>query len=145
MFLIFLSQFIKIAFGINSGFFSQKYARNNEDRNFLPQGLQIAALLQSFSQCWWKRPILEGSLIYCGVAYCEELCIVYRYVQCIEVYSVQMCIVYSVVYSVQLCIVYSVYCRDVYSIQCIVYINGGCCLVSSTCCSYWTCPRSHRN
>ena len=43
--------------------FSQKYARNKKERNFLPQGLQIAALKQSFSQCWWKRPILEGSLI----------------------------------------------------------------------------------
>ena len=28
-----------------------------------PQGLQIAAFQQSFSQCWWKNPILERSLI----------------------------------------------------------------------------------
>ena len=44
-------------------FYSQKNARNKKERNFLPQGLQIAAFQQSFSQCWWKRPILEVSLI----------------------------------------------------------------------------------
>ena len=27
------------------------------------QDLQTAALQQSFSQCWWKRHFLEGSLI----------------------------------------------------------------------------------
>ena len=44
-------------------FFSHKYARNKKERNFLPQNLQIAAFQQSCSQCWWKHPILEGSLI----------------------------------------------------------------------------------
>ena len=44
-------------------FFSQKYARNKKEQIFLPQDLQIAALQKSFAQCWWKRPILEGSLI----------------------------------------------------------------------------------
>ena len=44
-------------------FFLQKYARNKKERFFWPQGLQIAAFQQSFSQCWWIRPILEGSLI----------------------------------------------------------------------------------
>ena len=43
--------------------FSQKYACNEKERIFLPQGLQIAAFQQSFSQCWWKRPIFKGSLI----------------------------------------------------------------------------------
>ena len=55
--------FIKNAFDNNSRFFSQKYACNKKDRNVWPQGFQIAAVQQSFSQCWWKRPILEGSLI----------------------------------------------------------------------------------
>ena len=44
-------------------FFSQKYACKKRERNFRPQGLQIATLQQSFCQCWWKRPVLEGSLI----------------------------------------------------------------------------------
>ena len=43
--------------------FIQKYDRNKKKSNFRPQGLQIAAFQQSFSQCWWKRPIFEGSLI----------------------------------------------------------------------------------
>ena len=43
--------------------FKQKYAGNKKERNFLRQVLQIAAFQQSFSQCWWKRPILKGSLI----------------------------------------------------------------------------------
>ena len=36
---------------------------NKKVRNFWPQGLEIAGFQQSFLQCWWKRPILEGSLI----------------------------------------------------------------------------------
>ena len=32
-------------------------------KNYWPQGLKIIAFQQSFSQCWWKRPILEGSFI----------------------------------------------------------------------------------
>ena len=51
------------AFATNSRFFSQKYAHNKKERNFLPQGLQIAAFQQSFSECWRKHPILKGLLI----------------------------------------------------------------------------------
>ena len=47
-------------FYTNTGFFSQKYTRNNKENKFRPQDLQIAAFQQSFSQCWWKRPILGG-------------------------------------------------------------------------------------
>ena len=39
---------------------SQKYASNKKERNFWRQGLLIAAFKLSFSQCWWKRSILEG-------------------------------------------------------------------------------------
>ena len=39
------------------------YAHNKKERNFWPQGLQMAAFQQSFSQRWWKCSILEGSLI----------------------------------------------------------------------------------
>ena len=63
IFLIFFSTFLENAFGTNSRFVSQKCASNKKGRNFGPRGLQIAAFQQSFSQCWWKRPILEGSLI----------------------------------------------------------------------------------
>ena len=63
MFLIFFSTFIKNEFDTNSRFVLQKCARNKKERNFGPQGLQIAAFQQSFSQCWGKCSILEGSLI----------------------------------------------------------------------------------
>ena len=43
--------------------FSQKYAHNKKERNFWPQGIQIAAFQQSFSQCWWNCSILEISFI----------------------------------------------------------------------------------
>ena len=32
-------------------------------KKFDQEGLQTAAFQQSFSQCWWKNPILEGLLI----------------------------------------------------------------------------------
>ena len=63
MFLIFFSTLRKNAFITNSRFFLQKYARNKKKSKKLPQGLQIAAFQQSFSQCWWKHPIFDGSLI----------------------------------------------------------------------------------
>ena len=44
-------------------FLSQTYAQHKNKRNVGPQGFQIAAFQQSFAQCPWKRPILEGSLI----------------------------------------------------------------------------------
>ena len=44
-------------------FFSPKNALDKKERNFQLQGFQIAAFQPSFSQCWWKWPILEGSLI----------------------------------------------------------------------------------
>ena len=39
-------------------FISQKNA--GKKTNYWPQGLQIIAFQQSFSKCWWKRPILRG-------------------------------------------------------------------------------------
>ena len=54
---------MKNAFATNSRFFLQKYARYKNKNKILLQGLQIAAFQQSFSQCWWKCPIFEGSLI----------------------------------------------------------------------------------
>ena len=45
------SPFITNAFGTNSGFFSQKFALNKKEINWLRQGLKIAAFQQSFSQC----------------------------------------------------------------------------------------------
>ena len=44
-------------------FFSQKYEGNKKEKEIWPQGLQTAAFQQSFSQCSWENPILEGSLI----------------------------------------------------------------------------------
>ena len=61
--LIFFIIFIKNAFPTNSRLFSQKYACNEKDKNVWLQGLQIAVFQQSFFQCWWKCPFLEGSLI----------------------------------------------------------------------------------
>ena len=43
--------------------FFTKYSGNKKERNYWLQGLQIVAFQQSFSQCWWKLPILERSLI----------------------------------------------------------------------------------
>ena len=63
MFFNFFSPFIKEHCLPIHNFFPQKYARNKKERNFRPQGLQIASFQQSFSQCWWIRPILKGSLI----------------------------------------------------------------------------------
>ena len=60
---IFFFNIKKIALDTNSRFSSEKYAHNKKERNFSPEGIQIVAFQQSFSQCWWKRPILEGSLI----------------------------------------------------------------------------------
>ena len=40
----FFSSFIENAFASNSRFFSQKYAHNKKERNFLPQVLQISPL-----------------------------------------------------------------------------------------------------
>ena len=54
---------MKNEFDTNSRFFSQTYAQHKNKRNFGPQGFQIEAFQQSFAQCLWKRPILEGSLI----------------------------------------------------------------------------------
>ena len=41
-------------------FSSQKYARNNEDQNFWPQGLQIAAFLAKFSPMLVEMPYFGG-------------------------------------------------------------------------------------
>ena len=54
---------MKTAFYTNSRVFPQKYACDKKERQFRPQGLQIAVFHQSFAQCCWKRPILEGSVI----------------------------------------------------------------------------------
>ena len=62
-FKFFFSTFIKNAFSTISIFFPRKYARYKNKNKIWLQGLQIAAFQQSFSQCWWKCPIFEGSLI----------------------------------------------------------------------------------
>ena len=54
---------MKHAFDTDSRFFSQTYAQHKNKRNVGSQGFQIEAFQQSFAQCPWKRPILEGSLI----------------------------------------------------------------------------------
>ena len=59
----YFSILIKNAFDINSRFCSQKYALNKKIKKIWLQDLQFAAFQQSFAQCWWKCPILEGSLI----------------------------------------------------------------------------------
>ena len=48
----FFLTFIKNAFDTNSRFVSQKWACNKKERNFEPQGLQIAAFQQCFYECW---------------------------------------------------------------------------------------------
>ena len=50
-------ELVSNAFFMNVFFYYFYFKKNS------PQGLQIAAFQQSFSQCWWKRIILEGSLI----------------------------------------------------------------------------------
>ena len=50
---------MKNTFDTNSRFFSsQKYARNKKEKKFWPQGLQIAAVQQSF-------PNVGGNALFC--------------------------------------------------------------------------------
>ena len=60
MFLIIFLTFVKNAFDTNLIFVSQKCARNKKERNLGPQGLQIAAFQQSFSQCWCSLSLLDS-------------------------------------------------------------------------------------
>ena len=59
----FFSTFIKMLFISIQNFFDKHMQVIKKQINFWPQGLQIVAFQQSFSQCWWKLPILEGSLV----------------------------------------------------------------------------------
>ena len=53
---------MKNAFDTNSCFFQKKYGLKKETEIFDRKVYKLQRF-QCFDQCWWKRPILEGSLI----------------------------------------------------------------------------------